>query len=103
MTHETNYDCHSIDFLSRPDLAGLTPDFAGMGVIRISEEGTGRRATALVEHDYAITALTARRELTGFIPLAATAVRWLRVGWPEEWGANLNPTWAQIYPSGAQA
>lgn len=103
MTTETNYDVHSIDFLKTPALAGLTPDFEGAGVVRLSEEGTGRRATALVEHDYAVTALTARQELEGFIPLAATAVRYLRVGWPEEWRANLNPTWMQVYPAGAQA
>jgi hypothetical protein len=103
MTTETNYDVHSIDFLNNPALAGLGPEFAGMGVLRISEEGTGRRATALVEHDYAVTALTARQELKGFIPLAATAVRWLRTGWPEEWGGSLNPTWAPVYPAGAQA
>jgi hypothetical protein len=103
MTTEPNYHVHSIDFLNTPQLAGLGPDFEGSGVLRISEEGTGRRATALVEHDYAVTALTARRDLTGFIPLAVTAVRWLRTGWPEEWGDDLNPTWAQVYPAGAHA
>jgi|GEM_PF-6486354 hypothetical protein len=103
MTTGTNYNVHSIDFINDPAPAGLGPEFEGMGLFRISEEGTGRRATALVEHDYALNALIARRDLQGFIALAATAVRWLRTGWPEEFGdTDLNPTWAQVYPAGYQ-
>jgi len=103
MTADPNYDVHSIEFLDTPAYAGLGPEFAGMGLIRISEEGTGRRATALVEHDYAVTALAARAELTGQVVLAATATRHLRMGWPEEWGDDLNTTWAQVYPAGSHA
>jgi len=103
MTADPNYAVHSIEFLDTPEYAGLGPEFSGMGLIRISEEGTGRRATALVEHDYAVTALAARAELTGQVVLAATATRFLRTGWPEEWRYDLNPTWAPIYPAGYQA
>ena len=98
-----NWDVHSIDFLSNPALAGLPDEFQGMGVLRISEAGTPNRATVLVEHEYAITAITARRELEGFIPLSATATRFMRTGWPEEWGPDLNPAWATLYPSRSQA
>lgn len=99
---EPNYDVHSIDFLGDPAPAGLSTEFLGMGVLRISVEGGGQHATALVEHDYAVTALTARRDLEGFIPLSATAVRWLRLGWPEEWGTpGLYPAWAPAYPATA--
>lgn len=98
-----NYDVHTIDFLNNPEPAGLPAECLGMGVLRISEEGTGRRATVLVEHDYAVTAITAIRELGGFIPLAATAARFMRTGWPEEWGPDLNPRWAPLYPAGSQA
>jgi len=100
MTTETNYDVHSIDFINDPTPAGLGPECLGMGLFRISEEGTGRRATALVEHDYALNALIARRDLQGFIALAATATRFVRVGWPEEWGTDLNPDWLPVYPAG---
>lgn len=95
------FDVHSIDFLTNPALVGLGPEFAGMGVFRVSEVGSGTHATALAEHDYALTASVARRELDGFISLAATAVRWLRLGWPEEWDdMGLNPLWAPVYPAG---
>jgi len=104
MTTELNYDVHSIDFLTNPELAGLSSEFEGMGVLRISEEGTGRRGTALVERDYAVTALAGRRALEGHLALAATAVRWLRTGWPEEWGDGQNPAWAPVYTTaGAHA
>lgn len=95
------FDVHSIDFLTNPEPAGLGPEFTGMGVFRVSEVGTGCRATALSERDYALTACVARRDLDGFVSLAATAVRWLRIGWPEEWDdATLNPAWAPVYPAG---
>ncbi|MBO1269603.1 hypothetical protein [Arthrobacter cavernae] len=101
---DPNYDIYTIDFLNDPAAAGLGPEFAGMGLLRISVEGSGQHATALVEHDYAVTALTARRDLEGFIALSATAVRWLRLGWPEEWGTpELPPTWAPAYPAGGHA
>ncbi|MCA4132947.1 hypothetical protein [Arthrobacter sp. M4] len=103
MTDHPNYTIHSIDFINDPEPAGLPAQCLGMGVLRISEQGTGRRATILVEHDYAVTALIARRDLEGPIPLAATAARFMRTGWPEEWGPGLNPTWLPIYPAGSQA
>jgi hypothetical protein len=93
---------HSIHFINDPGPAGLGPEFEGMGLFRISDE-TGSHATALVEHDYAVTAVTARAELEGLVVVAATAVRWLRTGWPEEWGDDLNPAWAPVYPAGFQA
>lgn len=97
-------ELYSIAFLSNPAPAGLPADFEGMGVLRLTEDGTGLRCTALVEHDYAVTALTAFRELEGFIPLAACAVRWLREGWPEQWGTpGLSPTWIPVYPTGGAA
>lgn len=98
---DPNYDVHSIDFLNNPAAVGLTPDFAGAGVIQASREDTGQRCTFLVEHDYAVLSLSARRELEGFIPLAITAIRWARLGWPEDWAAGtLNPTWSAVYPAG---
>lgn len=100
MTGGFNYDVHSIDFINDPGPAGLGPEFEGMGLLRISEVGTGRRATALVEHDYALTVCFARRDLEGHIALAATAVRWLRTGWWDEWGTDLNPDWLPVYPAG---
>ncbi|XAS66550.1 hypothetical protein V3C33_13775 [Micrococcaceae bacterium Sec5.7] len=104
MIDDPSYDVHSIGFLSNPALAGLTADFTGAGVIRATQEGTGARCTFIVEHDYAALSLAARRDLDGFIPLAITAVRWLRLGWPEDWADGaLNPAWARVYPAGGAA
>lgn len=101
---DPNYNVKSIDFLNNPAGAGLTPEFMDMGVIQATQEGTGTRCTFLVEHDYAVTALTARRSLNGFIPLAITAVRWVRMGWPNDWtDQKLNPAWAPVYPAGSNA
>lgn len=98
---DPGYDVHSIDFLDCPAAVGLTQDFAGAGVIQASQEGTGQRYTFLVEHEYAVLSLSTRRDLEGFIPLAITAIRWARLGWPEDWPAGLlNPTWAAVYPAG---
>jgi hypothetical protein len=108
MTTEPNttypqYQVHRIDFLNNPALAGLPADFAGMGVMAAQQHDTGRKCTLLVDHDYALMALTAQQNLGDAVLLAPTALRWLRIGWPEEWGEDLNPSWIQIYPSGAQA
>ncbi|WP_139184608.1 hypothetical protein [Arthrobacter sp. ok909] len=87
-------------FLSNPALAGLTDDFRDMGVIVGTAAESGAKATLLVDHEYAVTALTAVRSLEGHISLSALAVRWIRAGWPEEWGADLDPSWVQVYPAG---
>jgi len=94
-------EVHSIFFINDPEPAGLGPEFEGMGLFFISDE-TGEHACALVEHDFALNVLTARRDLEGPVVLAATAVRYLRKGWPEDWADDLNPNWAPIYPSGFQ-
>lgn len=99
-----NYDIHRIDFLSDPALAGAPEHCIGMGVLTLTEGGTGRRCTALVNHHYALMLLEARRDLDGMIAGAAQAVRWLRSGWPEEWGTpGLNPTWLHIPAAGTDA
>lgn len=106
MTAETtgpNYDVYSIDFLTDPESAGLPSEFADMGVIQATEEGTEARYTFLVEHDYGVLARQARRDIEGFIPLAITAVRWARIGWRADWeDPNLNPAWGSVYPMGYQ-
>lgn len=100
----SNYDVHSIDFLNNPSLAGLTEDFKDMGVVQASKEGFRSRRTLLVEHDYALMMLQARNDLEGVVRTAPTAVRWVRLGWPEEWGTpGLDPTWVPIYPAGDPA
>lgn len=97
-----NYDVHRIGFIENPAEAGLPAEFLGMGMFLVTQQGSDQRGTVLVDHDYAVTALTARKELDGFIGLAATAARWLRLGWPEDWGTDLNPTWAPLYLEGIQ-
>jgi hypothetical protein len=90
---------HSIFFINDPAPAGLGPEFEGMGLFKISDN-TGHRTTVLVEHDYALTACFAQAELEGPVVLAATAVRWLSDGWPEEWDDDPNRVWAPVYPAG---
>ncbi|MFF2296971.1 hypothetical protein [Arthrobacter sp. NPDC058127] len=98
-----NYDIHSISFIDNPKGVGLPNEFLGMGMLLITQQGSDQRGTVLVDHDYAVTALTARKELEGMISLAATAARWLRLGWPEDWGPDLPSTWAPLYLEGIQA
>lgn len=93
-----DFDVVRLHFLDNPALAGLPDDFRGMGVIVGCDAVSGSKATMLVDHDYAVTAVTAVRTLEGHISLAASAVRWIRSGWPEEWGPGLNPEWAPVYP-----
>ncbi|MCZ9884053.1 hypothetical protein [Arthrobacter sp. B2a2-09] len=102
-TENPDYDIHRISFIDNPEEAGLPAEFLGMGMLLITQQGSDQRGTVLVDHDYAVTALTARQELDGMISLAATAARWLRLGWPEDWGADLLSTWAPLYLEGSQA
>lgn len=92
------FDVVRLHFLSNPAPAGLPSDFVGMGVIVAAEAESGSHATLLVDHDYAVTAVTALRSLEGPISLAASAVRWIRLGWPEEWGPGVSAEWVAVYP-----
>jgi hypothetical protein len=99
----SDFDVRRIHFLSNPALAGLPDDFRDMGVMVGCDEVSGSKGTLLVDHEYAVTALTALRGLEGHVSLSALAVRWLRAGWPEEWGADLDPSWVPVYPEGRGA
>lgn len=99
-----SYLIHTIDFLNNPALADLPDDTAGMGVLRASEVGGPvDRCTFLVDRDYALMLVDACRHLEGAVALAESAVRFVRLGWPEEWPHPELPTgWAPIYPDGAE-
>ena len=99
-----NYRVARIDFINDPAPAGLPASFVGMGFITARQDGTGRTCSLLVDHDYALMALTAQQgEMGDAVMLADTALRFLRLGWPDEWGDDLDPTWIPVYPAGGAA
>lgn len=99
-----SYTVHTIDFLKEPALADLPADKAGMGVVRASEIGGPIRCTFLVDHDYALMLVDACRHLEGVVAVSESAVRLVRLGWPEEWPhPELPASWAPVYPAGAEA
>lgn len=98
-----DYQVHRVDFLNTPDMAGLSSDFKGMGVLSAKQLDTGRTCTVLVDRSYALMVLTAQQGgAGGSVKLADTALRWVRSGWPDEWGADMDPAWVPISPDGAQ-
>ncbi|GAA4040986.1 hypothetical protein GCM10023063_28400 [Arthrobacter methylotrophus] len=100
MTEET-YKVHYLTGLGDPVSFGLPADTQGAGVLRATVNSTGQRGTFIVDPEYAQMILTARDVVGDDAVLSATAVRWLRLGWPEDWTVGPAPeAWARVYPAG---
>ena len=100
MTEET-YTCHVLTDVEYPAYYGLPPELKGTGLIRATVNSTGQRGTFIVDASYASMIRAAREDSLEDPILSATAVRWLRLGWPEEWTPGRAPgQWAQVYPEG---
>ena len=103
MTEET-YTVHLLTLVAYPAYYGLPPELKGTGLIRATVNSTGQRGTFIVDTSYASMIRDAAGDtLTEGAVLSATAVRWMRLGWPEEWTPGRAPgEWAQVYPEGWQ-
>ena len=104
MTHMTrqfhHMDSHIITDMD-PTTIGLPDTPAGWGLVGCTEEATGRRYTIAVEAGYAANLLAAQAALTGVLNVPEQAVRWMRLGHPDEWGTATYATpWAPVYPMG---
>ena len=98
---EETYTVHHLTGLGDPAYFGLPADTAGSGVLRVTMNSTGQRGTCIVDADYAQMILEAQ-DVAPDAVLSETAVRWLRLGWPEEWEAVPAPhAWAQVYSAGS--
>ena len=84
-----------------PNTIGLPDAPAGWGLVACTE-ATVRRYTIAVEADYAANLSAAQAALTGVLNIPEQAVRWVRLGHPQEWGAPATP-WAPVYPMGTVA
>lgn len=83
-----------------PATIGLPDTPAGWGLVSCTK-ATGRRYTIAVEAEYAANLLAAQAALTGVLNVPEQAVRWVRLGHPDEWGADPHATlWAPVYPIG---
>ncbi|MBT8159319.1 MULTISPECIES: hypothetical protein [Arthrobacter] len=99
MTDEETYTLHHLTGLGNPAGLGLPEHTAGSGVLRVTANSTGQRATFIVDAEYAALILEAQ-DIAPDAVLSATAVRWMRLGWPEEWPACPAPeAWARVYPA----
>ncbi|BAS10395.1 hypothetical protein AHiyo4_38170 [Arthrobacter sp. Hiyo4] len=100
----TGWLIFSVDFLNNPEAVDMPADKAGMGVLSAVQIGGAARCTFLVDREYALMILQDRHVLGGDLVLGAEAMRWLRLGWPEEWPhPELPNEWAPIHPDGAEA
>ncbi|WP_172465455.1 hypothetical protein, partial [Arthrobacter sp. Hiyo1] len=95
------YTIHSLTGLGDAASFGLPAETNGAGILRATVNETGQRATFIVDAEYSQMILAAKETLGDDAVLSATAVRWLRLGWPEDWGTNPEPeAWAPAYRAG---
>ena len=102
MSEET-YSTHTLTAVEYPAYYGLHPSTKGAGLIRATVNSTGQRITVIVDAGYAamIKEVQADSMPDEDAVLAGEAVRWMRLGWPEDWAPGRAPgQWAQVYPEG---
>lgn len=98
--NQENYTTHTLTAVEYPAYYGLHPDTKGSGLIRATVNATGQRITVIVDASYAAMIRQAKEDS---LPdedavLAGEAVRWMRLGWPEDWTPGRAPgAWAPVY------
>ena len=106
--NQDDFTTHTLTAVEYPAYYGLHPATKGSGLIRATANATGQRVTVIVDAGYAemIRQVQADSLPDEDAVLTGEAVRWMRLGWPEDWTPGRAPgAWAPVYaaePEGGQ-
>lgn len=88
---ETTFAIHGITSLDTGDKWGIPDTPQPVGVLRSTLVSRNARVTMIVDFEHAEMLTTATDYLEGEIVDNADTIRWMRLGWPQDWGTYFEP------------
>lgn len=80
-----------ISGLDTGDLWGVPDSPEPAGVLRAVIDASDLHVTLIIDHAYAETMIAGIEVLGAGFSLGPSAVHWMRLGWPDDWGTNFEP------------